>query len=300
MSCDSCPKDELNPLITVIVPSYNHRRYITECLNSIKNQTYHNFQWIVVDDGSKDGSQDFLKEKQEEYGYELYLQKNKGVSATLTDMIKNHAKGKYIACCASDDKWLPEKLQIQIDYMENHPECAMCFGRTYSMDENSRITGEDNEFVRYYRGGKVFDDIITQRFHPPVNYMIRRDVLAAIGFFPQGVIAEDFYMNCKISHDYELGYIPRFLGYYRIAPLQKKRDPLLMLKSHEETILHFKEESIFNKALLLHQVRVFCTLSYFTKYKFLSLKYLTSTIKIGDFKHLLRGVYNLFIHWYSC
>ena len=112
------------PLVTVIVPSYNHKRFIIQCLDSIKDQTYPNIQWIVVDDGSKDGSQELLKEKQNYYGYELYLQENKGLSATLTDMIKNYGKGKYVACCASDDAWLPDKIKIQVEYMEEHPDAV--------------------------------------------------------------------------------------------------------------------------------------------------------------------------------
>lgn len=66
-----------NAGVTVIVPSYNHKKYLLECLDSIKNQTLQDFQWIVVDDGSSDGSQELLKDMQLHYGYELILQKIK-------------------------------------------------------------------------------------------------------------------------------------------------------------------------------------------------------------------------------
>ena len=287
------------PLVTVIVPSYNHKRYIQQCLDGIKNQTFRDFQWIVVDDGSKDGSQDLLKEKQSYYGYELFLQKNKGLSATLTDMIKNHAKGKYIANCASDDAWLPEKLQKQVDYMESHPECGMCFGRTYRMDEDSKIIGEDYDTAKYYRGGHVFDDIITQKFHPPVNYMRRKDVMAAVGYYPGGIIAEDFYINCKIAHDYEIGYIPEFLGYYRVASIVVHRDPVSLIKSHEDTIRLYENEVIYKQALILQYLRSFCRLAEFKKYKLLSLKYMMKSISLFYHKIFIVGVYFLIFHWKS-
>lgn len=287
------------PKVTVIIPSYNHKRYIVECLDGIKKQTFRDFQWIVVDDGSKDGSPEFLSQLQPSYGYELFLQQNKGVSATLTDMIKNHAKGKYVACCASDDMWLPDKLQKQVDYMDSHPECCMCFGRTYRMDEDSKIIGEDYDTAKYYRGGRVFEDIITQRFHPPVNYMIRKDALASIGYFPQGILAEDFYMNCKLSHDYEIGYIPEFLSYYRIETRKVHRDPYILLKSHMDTIQLYKTEEVYKQAIRLHHLRSFCWLSGYKKYKLLSLKHMMKSIALFYHKLYILGVYYLLFRWKS-
>lgn len=288
------------PLVTVIVPSYNHKKYILECLDAIKDQTYSNIQWIVVDDGSKDGSQELLKEKQSYYGYELFLQDNKGLSATLTDMMKNHAKGKYIEACASDDAWLPEKTQKQVDYMEAHPNCAMCFGRTYRMDANSTIYGDDNYNIKNYCGGRIFNDIITQKFHPPVNYMWRAEVLASIGFFPQGVVAEDFYINCKIAYDYEIGYIPEFMGKYRITPSEGRRDPSSLLKSHEETILLYKNTTIFPKAIRLQYIRTFCRLALYKKYKRLAFRYMIKSLPLFYNKLFIIGVSNFLFKWKKC
>ena len=285
------------PLVTVIVPSYNHKRFIIQCLDSIKNQTYTNIQWIVVDDGSKDGSQELLKEKQSYYGYELFLQENKGLSATLTDMIKNHGKGKYVACCASDDAWLPDKIKIQVEYMEEHPEFAMCFGRAYYIDPDSNFICDDKTLAKDYRGGWVFEEIITQKFHPPVNYMIRRDVIAEMGYYPQGVIAEDFYLNCKIAHKYEIGYIADFLSYYRVIPTNAKRDPYKLVKSHEDTIRMYKGEKIYKKAMGLQNLRVFCNLSRFTKYKLLALKYGIYSFPLFYNKLYLIAVYRMLFSW---
>lgn len=287
------------PLVTVIVPSYNHRNYLEQCLDSIKNQTFHDFQWIVVDDGSSDGSQGFLKERQSFYGYELILQKNKGVSVTLTETLSLHAKGKYLAACASDDAWLPNKLEIQVDYMESHPNCAMCFGRTYKIDVNSNIIGDDSYKSHLYKGGSIFDDIITQKFHPPVNYMQRIDVLKSLGYYPKGIIAEDFYMNCKIALNYEIGYIPEFLGYYREAPLVSKRDPYSLVKSHEDTIMLYKSQPIFNRAIKLSNLRTFLKISPYKKYKLLSLKYMMGSLSLIRDKRFLKALSFWFGKWYT-
>lgn len=288
-------------IVTVIVPAYNHEKYIIECLESIHQQTFRNFQWIVVDDGSKDSTPQILQANKNKYGYELILQKNKGLSQTLTDVLKDYAVGKYVCICASDDFWCVDKLEKQLRFMEANPEYAMCYGRTYNIDINSNILGVEN--YTKYKGGMIFEEIIMQKFHPPVNYMIRRDVLRELGYYKGGVIAEDFYMNCLIAYKYPIGYIPEILGYYRIAELQKKRDPYLLYKSHEDTINLFKKEAVYSKAYSLHCLRCFMMLSVYKRYKLLSLKYFFKSFK--SFKSLknifamdaLRGYFHLISYW---
>ena len=157
------------PLVTVIVPAYNHEKYVVECLDSIYNQTYKDFQWIVVDDMSKDSTPKILKELQPKYGYQLILHKeNKGLSATLTEILTLYAEGKYIAICASDDFWCIDKISKQVDFLEQHPECAIVYGKTHYVDVESKQLPED-KFIQNYKGGYVFNEIITRKFHPPVN-----------------------------------------------------------------------------------------------------------------------------------
>src|SRR5690349_13476521 len=101
---------ELNmPLVSVIVPSYNHEKFITECVESIMQQTYKNFELTVIDDGSRDGSRDILKQLQDKYGFNLVLQENIGLTSTLNKGIQNWGTGKYISFCASDDYWALDK-----------------------------------------------------------------------------------------------------------------------------------------------------------------------------------------------
>lgn len=284
-----------NIIITVIVPAYNHQKYILECLDSIYKQTYHNFQWIVVDDGSIDNTPILLKNNQEKYGYQLILQKNKGLAQTLTDTISQYACGKYICICASDDYWCESKLEIQLHYMECHFDYAMCYGQTYEVDTDSNIicVGDSSK----YKDGIVFNDIITQKFHPPVNYMIRKNILEEFDYYPQGIIAEDFYMNCLISSKYKVGYIPKILGYYRIEKLQKKRDPLILHESHKYTIDLFKDKPIYKKAIKLYYMRAFYSLSIFSSYKLISIKYAFRSILFAHKTLYLKGIYHFIFSW---
>ena len=281
--------------ITVIIPAYNHEKYILNCLESIHNQTYRNFQWIVVDDCSTDNTLKILQEKQKYYRYQLIShKKNSGISQTLTEVIRDYATGKYIALCASDDFWDNRKIERQLAFMESHPEFAMCYGRTYYVDISSKIIGTDDS--RYYKGGFIFNEIITQRFHPPVNYMIKKEILEELGFYTKGVVAEDFYMNCMISYKYQIGYIPEFMGYYRVDPRHTNQMTYDVLMSHEYTINIFASDPIFKTAYKLHCLRCFSKLSAIKKYKFLSLKYLLRG-RVFFSTDFVRGIYHLFFYW---
>ena len=189
------------PLVSVIVPSYNHENYITQCIESIVNQTYSNFELIVVDDGSTDKSVEILSRLKSKYVFTLICQKNMGLSATLTHVIKNIAKGEYISICASDDLWVDRKIQTQVEFMVKDFELQMCYSKCYYIDRNS-IVIKNKKFYKeeiLYRGGYLFKDIFLLKYHPPVSYMFTRKILEELNFFPSDIYCEDFYMNLKTT-----------------------------------------------------------------------------------------------------
>ena len=287
----------MKPLVTVVVPAYNHEKYIIECLDSIANQTFKNFQWIVVDDCSKDRTAQILKEKKMKYGYQLILhEKNMGLSATLTDVLSTYAEGKYISLCASDDFWEVEKLAKQVEFLEKHPDCAIVYGKTYYVNSES-VRLQKYKYRQNYKGGYVFKDIITQNFHPPVNYMYRHSVLKALGYYKSGVIAEDFYMNCLIAHDYKFGYIPEFISSYRVEELEKKRDPFILMKSHLYTIELFKGCQEYEIAIRKFYLRSFRLLSRYQKYKIVALKYMLLSYRDFFSISYWKSIILLFYKW---
>ena len=283
--------------VTIIVPSFNHKRFIIECLDGIYSQTFKDYEWIVIDDGSRDGSAEMLSKLQPKYGYKLFLQDNKGLSATLTETLQNHVSCEYVAYCASDDIWLPNKLELQVRYMDEHPDCAMCYGKAYKINDKSVIVGEMDS--SNYKDGYIFDDILKLKFDPPVNIMFRRQILQEVGYYPVGVIAEDYYMNCKISYKYKVGYIPIFLLKYRIAELGTKRDPKRLMESVEKTMRMYSDESGFEEAIHLHFLRCFYVYSWYIKYKLKALKYMLLSLRYFNHPLFIKGIVHLFFRWLS-
>lgn len=131
------------PLVSVIVLSYKHVKYIRQCLDSIMEQeTDFDFEVIVGDDASNDGTKEILLEYQKKYPEIIRLfikEKNAGAARNAYD-IRKECRGKYVANMESDDYWCDKKkLQKQVDYLEAHPECSAAGSNYYAVYEDGKI-----------------------------------------------------------------------------------------------------------------------------------------------------------------
>jgi len=273
------------PLVSVIVPSYNHETYITQCIESIVNQTYSNFELIVVDDGSTDKSIEILSSLKSKYGFSLICQKNKGLSATLTDVIKNIAKGEYISMCASDDLWVDSKIQTQVAFMAKDFELQMCYSKCYYIDKNSVVI-KNKKFYReekLYRSGYLFEDLFLLKYHPPVSYMFTRKILEELNFFTRDIYCEDFYMNLKISENHKIGFIDKYLMYYRFEVNTKEKEKKI-IDSQKKIIDHYKDNGLYNKSVMQWKLRSLVILSSYPEFREEYLKLLFDIKFSFDFK----------------
>lgn len=110
------------PLVTVVIPTYNAELYMEKCLQSVLNQTYKNIEILVVDDCSKDNTNLYIKNLRNKKVKLLKTKKNSGGPAVPRNIGISKAKGKYIAFLDQDDLWEPKKLEICINKMHNHFE----------------------------------------------------------------------------------------------------------------------------------------------------------------------------------
>ncbi|MGL6107517.1 glycosyltransferase family 2 protein [Romboutsia sp.] len=130
------------PLVSIITPVYNAESFLSETIKSIKNQTYKNWEMILVDDCSKDNSANIIKEFQNTDDRIKYikLEKNSGASVSRNTGIKN-SKGRFIAFVDSDDLWNPEKLEKQVGYMLKD-KLGFTFTSYRYMKENGELTNK--------------------------------------------------------------------------------------------------------------------------------------------------------------
>ena len=128
-------------LVSVIMPTFNASRYLADSIESILSQTYTNLELLITDDCSTDETRNILKEfsERDKRVKVKYLKENSGPGVARNRSIER-AKGRYIAFCDCDDRWMPDKLERQIAHMRKH-DCALCSSSYLICDENDKITG---------------------------------------------------------------------------------------------------------------------------------------------------------------
>lgn len=218
--------NSINPLVTVIIPAYNHEKYVEECIVSVLNQTYVNLQIIIINDGSLDNTvsviEKIISDKQSNRVIEFYNQENQGVCRTLNRGIEL-SKGKYIAIIASDDVWELDKLEKQVEFLERNENIGMVFTDTYfikDLDKSSvRYTDYKPEIRKYFLNGvqnsNVHKKLIYNCFIPAISVMIKKECLEVVGYFDETLKSEDYDMWLRFTMLYPIGFIDEPLAYQR-------------------------------------------------------------------------------------
>ncbi|UVJ44444.1 glycosyltransferase [Pseudomonas sp. LS1212] len=202
-------KDD-QPLVTVIIASYNHGPYIEESILSVLGQTYPNIELLVVDDGSKDDSVERIARLQAIHGFDFRVQQNQGLTNTLNGAIAR-AKGTLIAPFGSDDIMLPERIATQVAYMADKPEVGICAGNIELIDAQGQLYPEKRQRRDVPFRRLDFDDMFLERkpYPPAPTLLIRREALEKVGGFDPSIRLEDLLIELKITR---AGYFIDGLG----------------------------------------------------------------------------------------
>jgi glycosyltransferase involved in cell wall biosynthesis len=206
------------PLVSVAIVTYNQKNYLIECIKSILAQDYTNFEIVVADDGSKDGTREVLLEFKQKYPDKFVLrlaETNQGITA-------NHnaahfaCQGKYVSWIGGDDLMMPSKIKKQVEFMESHSECAVCYHQLNILDSISgKIIGQFNRTGNIHEGG--VDKLIKYgSFNGACSCMVRASFAPKNGFNNSIPVASDwlYYIEC-LSSGGEIRYINETLGLYR-------------------------------------------------------------------------------------
>jgi glycosyltransferase involved in cell wall biosynthesis len=223
-----------NPKVSVFIASYNHARYLPECLDSILAQTYTDFEIVIVDDGSTDGSTAILEDYQRRYPEKIRYSwhpehGNWGVSRTSNDAIQK-SRGEYLAWTGSDDAWYPDKLYRQVEQLDND----LALGAVYS---HARFMDGDGQELPNLAGSDICSgpnpmEQIIQSCHPPaMTVVFRRQCLDEVGLFDEKLIYSDWDLMIRVFSSWKVGFIDQPLAKYRIHNnnLSKKIDPRIDL-----------------------------------------------------------------------
>lgn len=209
----------MNTLISVIISFYNGEKYIREAIESILKQTFENFEFIIIDDGSTDNSAEIIK-SYNDHRIILIQQENKGLAAALNEGIKI-AKGKYIARMDTDDISEPDRFTIQLQYMENNPRCVV-------VGSLSNIISKDGDFL-YLAENSIDNNELKKAlpYNTPFAHgssFIRTSALRSVGLYKgQMRFSQDVLLWIDLAELGDFAIIPKPLYNFRITPFSNQR-----------------------------------------------------------------------------
>lgn len=189
----------INGLVSIIIPVYNSEKYLGKTLDSVFKQTYKNFEVIIVDDCSKDGSKDIINQYIMKFpNYIVYKknEKNSGVARSRNEAILL-AKGQYIAFIDSDDIWLPNKLNKQIELLEKNRDCPMSYAKISIIDKNDQILKDNCAIKKSISYNFLLRNTMIATSSVIINRNIVKDIV-----MPERKSAEDYSLWLSILKKY--------------------------------------------------------------------------------------------------
>ena len=237
------PRLENYPLVTAFVGCYNQSRFVEECLDSVKHQTYPNLQVIIFDDCSKDNSvaviDSWLKKHYLDWQFIPHT-RNIGICASLNEVLRL-GRGKYISMVAADDVWLPDKTSRQVEMMELMPEdVGVLYSDAFQIDENGEMLPQ--MFIEAYRKfivppeGFLFDVLWEGNFIPAMTTLIRRDCFTNAGTYDEDLCFEDWDMWMRISRIFRFAYDKIPTAKYRVVSTSAFRTMLEAMRRSVELL----------------------------------------------------------------
>jgi len=262
-----------NNLVSIIIPVYNTEKYIKETILSVINQSYQDWELIIIDDGSTDGSAEIIQaidDKRVKY----YYQQNASQAVARNRGIKL-AKGEFIAFLDADDLWEPSKLERQLGLFDNG-KVGLTYTNCSTIDSSSSIQEADCE-TNFYKGN-VYETIISGNIVSNSSVIVRSEILSSneLWFRERRKGVEDWDLWIRIAKVTEFDYIQDSLLKYRVHPDNTSSDEVLMKNSQLQTIKD-----------LMNSIR--CDASCSKKRK----RYLSSIVKNGRCMYLLKTGHQL-------
>ena len=209
-------KTKYNPIVSVIIPTYNRAHLVGRAIKSVLNQTYQDFELIIVDDGSTDNTDKIIKEFQEHDKRIKYIrhEKNKGGSAARNSGIKI-SRGEYIAFLDSDDEWLPRKMEKQeIKFQNALDNVGVIYSGFSCISESSgKIIAKITPTLR----GNVYTNLLEGCILGSPTPLIKKICFRKAGFFDETLPScQDWDMWIRLSKYYTFDFVPDILAKHHI------------------------------------------------------------------------------------
>jgi glycosyltransferase involved in cell wall biosynthesis len=200
-------------LVSVIIPTHNYARYLPEAIESALAQNYSPLEIIVIDDGSTDATR-VAVEAYCEQGVEYFYQENSGPGPARNEGIRR-GRGEVVAFLDADDRWLPEKISLQMAHLRAHPELGLVGSAGFDCDSANRPIGLRT--APAIEAEMAFERLLVWNFVQPSGVIVPKRCLDEVGGFKNMRFGEDWDLWLRIAQQYPVGFV---------------RTPLFMRREH--------------------------------------------------------------------
>lgn len=201
------------PAVSVVVPSYNHSRYLRQCIDSVLNQTFEDFELLVLDDRSSDSSFEIARSYQDPRVKATLNNANLGTYASENAGL-DLAQGEYVAILNSDDYWDPHKLERQMELMQSHPEAAFSYTLGDVVDEEGIVMPAFNQHADWPR--EPIQDVLPYLLD--VNQILASSLLfrrGAVRFEPKLRYCGDWVAALRLAQQGPAAFVNEPLTFWR-------------------------------------------------------------------------------------
>lgn len=246
-----------HPTVSVVIPVYNSREVIGATIESVLAQTWKDYEIIVVDDGSTDGSAEVVQQFREKVT--SIRQDNRGVAQARNRGIEE-SHGEYIALLDHDDLWHPTKLEKQVACLDEHKDVGMVITDVMHIDQAGNQVGQAGSA---YNPKEQFYQLFVKGYVPtPSSAMIRRSILDQVGGFNEAFHSaglDDHELWPRIAAACEIGHIPEPLTSHRLRTIKPPEIALDHRRLLVSSLLErFGHEPSKRRYIEREQARYFC------------------------------------------
>ena len=198
------------PTVSVIIHTYNNEKFIAETVESVLNQTYKEYEIVVVDDGSVDGTRDALIPYMQKIRY--HYKENGGIaSAKNAGISLSHAE--FVAFLDHDDLWVPDKLQLQMEHFNENPQIGLVYAKYTSFRDGKELRTKPEKGY----SGWIFKELLAKSFIQTSTVVVKRECLDAVGPYDETFsLGDEYDMFLRIARKFQCGFVDKGLTRYRV------------------------------------------------------------------------------------
>ncbi len=222
-------------LVSVIMPNFNHARYLADSVEAVLSQSYNHLELIIIDDCSNDESPEIIEtfRRKDKRVIPIYNSMNLGASGSRNKALKT-CRGDYIAFCDADDIWEKEKTKLQIERLQSENEYDVVFCDSIIINEKGVSTGErfSSQHVKMKDvGGNIFHELCLSNYINTATVMFRKKCLDQVGLFDENIkYIEDWLYWTMLARHFRFLYVDTPLVRYRVHPNSSNKDRIGLKK----------------------------------------------------------------------